>query len=127
VARIVKTVTSNKEKIGSGSNGAVFKCTTTVTNIHNNTDQQIPVALKFIVNDSASTSKIRNFYLNEYNILLHLPYHENIVQMLAHFVDVPTDELIAEFLKHQPGSRDLIFKSEPPLFDRETRMLRMPA
>lgn len=109
------------ELIGSGSNGAVFKCTTPITNLHNNTKTEIYVALKFILNDGVTTSKIRNVFLNEYNILLHLPYHDNI-QILSHFVDAPSDELLVEFMKKEPGvPREILFKQDPPLF-KEIRM-----
>jgi len=64
--------------LGSGSNG----------------NQSTLIAVKLLFNFGISTSKLQRRFENEYEILKQMPPHDNIVQVLIVFTDIPTIEMI---------------------------------
>ena len=80
--------------LGQGSFGIVFRCRPPE---HVQKLGLSMVAVKCLFNYGHTTSRVRNAFESEYKMLTTLPFHPHIVQLLAHFVDAPTDEMLSHF------------------------------
>lgn len=93
IAQQIKNLATVKmiSKIAHGCDGIVFNCSAEELGVES-------IAVKILFNMGINTSKVKNSFANEYEILKLLPFHVNIIPILNEFLDRPPPE----FLEHFP-------------------------